>query len=191
MKVVFFVEKENLQKVKDLVGSGPNSLNKKLVTLINKRSLNFDEDGSYLVIDVSSGAARKLAEELLGNYAEVVEDTSEILKKIEELKERSLKGNYMVFSVEDENLKKVRDLVGIGEDSIVRQSLIFRDNRALGLDKEGDYLMIDGSEEACKEAQKRLKDLAEELEGEEKETVIKKIEEMENSAMEGFGGIFS
>ena len=50
--------------------------------------------------------------------------------------------------------------------------------------------MIDGSEEACEEAQERLKDVAKELEGDEKQKVIDKMKEMEESAMEGFGGIF-
>jgi len=50
--------------------------------------------------------------------------------------------------------------------------------------------MIDGTEEACNMAQEKLKDLATELTGEEKETVISKMKEMEDSALEGFGGIF-
>ncbi|MCD6477571.1 MAG: hypothetical protein J7K87_01070 [Candidatus Aenigmarchaeota archaeon] len=95
----------------------------------------------------------------------------------------------VVFFVEKENLNKVKDVVK--EDPIGRQSITFRDNVSLGLEKEGDYLLIDGSEEACKEAEERLRELAQELDGEEKETVIKKMKEMEESAMEGFGGIFS
>lgn len=94
----------------------------------------------------------------------------------------------VVFLVERENLNKAKDVTS--EEPIVRQSITFRDNKALGLEKEGDYLMVDGTEEACKEAQEKLKDLAEELEGEEKETVLIKMKEMEDSALEGFGGIF-
>ncbi|MCD6399025.1 MAG: hypothetical protein DRP20_02315 [Thermotogae bacterium] len=94
----------------------------------------------------------------------------------------------VVFFVEKENLNKVKDVTK--EDPIGRQSITFRDNVSLGLEKEGNYLLIDGSEEACKEAEERLKELAQELDGEEKETVIRKMKEMEESAMEGFGGIF-
>ncbi|UCG95843.1 MAG: hypothetical protein JSV92_02230 [archaeon] len=94
----------------------------------------------------------------------------------------------MVFFVEKENLNKVKDVTG--EEPIVRQSITFRDNKSLGLEKEGNYLMIDGSEEACRDAQEKLKDLAEELENEEKEKVIDKMKKMEDSALEGFGGIF-
>ena len=94
----------------------------------------------------------------------------------------------VVFFVEKENLNKVKDITK--EEPIVRQSITFRDNKSLGLEKEGNYLLIDGSEEACKVAREKLKDLAIELEGEEKETVINKMKEMENSALEGFGGIF-
>lgn len=93
-----------------------------------------------------------------------------------------------VFFVEKENLNKVKDITS--EEPIVRQSITFRDNRSLGLEKEGDYLLIEGSEEACKDAQEKLKDLTQELEDEEKEKVVEKIKEMEDSALEGFGGIF-
>lgn len=94
----------------------------------------------------------------------------------------------VVFFVEKENLNKAKDVTS--EDPIVRQSITFRDNKSLGLEKEGNYLMIDGAEEACKEAQEKLKEIAQELDEEEKETVIGKMKEMEDSALEGFGGIF-
>lgn len=94
----------------------------------------------------------------------------------------------VVFFVENDNLNKAKDVTG--KDPIVRQSITFRDNKSLGLEKEGNYLLIDGSEEACEAAQKNLKDVAEEMDGDEKESVIKKMKEMEDSALEGFGGIF-
>jgi len=81
-----------------------------------------------------------------------------------------------VFFIEKENTNKVKDIVN--QDPIGRQSITFRDNIALGLEKEGNYLLIDGMEEACKEAQEKLKDLTEELEGEEKEEVITKMKEL-------------
>lgn len=94
----------------------------------------------------------------------------------------------VVFFIEKENLNKAKDITS--EDPIVRQSITFRDNKSLGLEKEGNYLLIDGTEEACKEAQEKLKEITQELDGEEKETVIGKMKEMEDSALEGFGGIF-
>ncbi len=94
----------------------------------------------------------------------------------------------IVFFVDNENLNKVKDITR--EEPIVRQSITFRDNKSLGLEKEGNYLMINGSDEACEEAKNRLSDLAEILDGEEKDKIIEKINEMEDSALEGFGGIF-
>ncbi len=94
----------------------------------------------------------------------------------------------VVFFVGKENLNKAKDVTC--QEPIVRQSITFRDNLSLGLEKEGNYLMIDGSEEACKDAQKKLKELAKELKGKEKDTVVAKMKEMEDSALEGFGGIF-
>ena len=143
-----------------------------------------------MVFDANSGAAEKLVREVLEGYATVVEDISEILKKVEEMKETKLNGKYIVFSVDDDKLEKVRNIVGIGENSLVKQSITIRDNKSLGLETDGYYIMIDGSEEACEEAQERLKDVAKELEGDEKQKVIDKMKEMEESAMEGFGGIF-
>ncbi len=94
----------------------------------------------------------------------------------------------VIFFIEKDNLNKAKDITT--EEPIVRQSITFRDNKSLGLEKEGSFLLIEGSEEACGKASELLKETAEELEGEEKETVIKKMKEMEDSALEGFGGIF-
>jgi len=94
----------------------------------------------------------------------------------------------VVFFIEKENLNKVKDVTD--KDPIVRQSITFRDDKSLGMEKEGNYLLIDGAEEACREAQEKLKEIAQELEGEDMEAVVAKMKEMEESALEGFGGIF-
>jgi len=94
----------------------------------------------------------------------------------------------VVFFVEKEKLQNAKEI--INQDPIGRQSITIRDNKSLGLETDGYYIMIDGSEEACEEARERLKDVAKELEGDEKQKVIDKMKEMEESAMEGFGGIF-
>lgn len=95
----------------------------------------------------------------------------------------------VAFFIDKENVDKVKEITK--EDPIGRQSITLRGNKALGLEKEGSYLLIDGSEDACEAAQEKLEEIGEELEGEEKKKVIEKMKELEDSAMEGFGGIFT
>jgi|GEM_PF-1599860 len=190
MQVVFFVKNENLNKVKDLIGIGSNSLSKKLKSLLSKKTLGFDEEGAYLAMDAFSGATVKIAEELLSDYADLIEKNEEIINKIAEHNQEKMKGKYLLYSVKEENVETVRNLVGVGEKSLERQSITIRDNKSLGLEKEGNYLLIDGSEEACKAAQEMLRNIAQELKGKEKDKVVAKMKEMEDSALEGFGGIF-
>lgn len=93
-----------------------------------------------------------------------------------------------VFKIPKEKYGSLKEAV-VSNDLLSRQSLTFRDNKALGIEDEGYYLLIEGSEEAMEEARKVLEG-AEELKGEKAEELIKKIAEQEESAAEGFGSIF-
>ncbi|MCD6381774.1 MAG: hypothetical protein J7L43_02235 [Candidatus Aenigmarchaeota archaeon] len=82
---------------------------------------------------------------------------------------------------------KVDDIVK-KDDLISRQSLLWRSADSLGInDKEGYFLLIEGSEEAIEKAKNLLKDLAEVVKDDEE--IIKKIKEDEEKAMVGFGNI--
>lgn len=94
-----------------------------------------------------------------------------------------------VFFIPAENYSKAKNLV-YGDDLLSRQSINFRESKALGLNKEGYYLEIDGSEEAVKRLGELLKDIGKEVDKKEREEVLKKIEEQEESAAQGFGSIF-
>ncbi|NIO20658.1 MAG: hypothetical protein GTN76_07945 [Candidatus Aenigmarchaeota archaeon] len=94
-----------------------------------------------------------------------------------------------VFFIPSENYSKAKNLV-YEDDLISRQSINFRESKALGLKKEGYYLEIDGSEEAIKKLAELLKDLGKEVDKKEKEEVLQKISEQEESAAAGFGSIF-
>lgn len=76
------------------------------------------------------------------------------------------------------------------DDLVSKQSITTRDNSAIGKDKEGYYIQIDGDEEAIKKAREILKESAKELKGKDAEEVTKAIEGQESSAAEGFGAIF-
>jgi len=94
-----------------------------------------------------------------------------------------------VFFINPENYSKVKSLV-YADDVVSRQTINFREARALGLHKDGYYLEIDGPNEAVHKAKEILGDLAKEASGKEKEEFLKKIKAEEESAAEGFGSLF-
>ena len=94
-----------------------------------------------------------------------------------------------LFHLKTSDYPKAKDLVE-KDDITSRQSLTYREPSALGLKKEGYYLKINGSEESIKHAKEILKGLAEEIQGKEKDEVLKKIEEQEDQADSGFGLLF-
>ncbi|MEE9323413.1 MAG: hypothetical protein V3U72_02600 [Candidatus Aenigmarchaeota archaeon] len=94
-----------------------------------------------------------------------------------------------VFFVPSENFSKVKNAI-YGDNLISRQTINFRESRALGFEKDGYYLEIDGSGEAIKHTKELLGDMGKEVDEKEKEKILKKISEQEESAAEGFGSIF-
>jgi|GEM_PF-505877 hypothetical protein len=104
----------------------------------------------------------------------------------------------IVLSIEQKNLQKVKDIL-LKDDVVSRASIVFKEAKGL-TGKEGFYCYISGLEEQCKKALEKVKikdkktgeliELAKEVNGKEKEEVVRKIKEEENKALEGFGGIF-
>jgi len=94
-----------------------------------------------------------------------------------------------VFFIPTENFPKVKNAI-YGDDLVSRQTINFRESRALGFEKDGYYLEIDGSGEAIKRTKEILGDMGKEVDEKEKEKILKKISEQEESAAEGFGSIF-
>jgi Glu-tRNA(Gln) amidotransferase subunit E-like FAD-binding protein len=91
--------------------------------------------------------------------------------------------------VSKENAKKVEEILK-KDDICSRQSITVKDSEALGVEKEGCFVMICGEEESIERAKELIKDLTEEIEEEVLEEAKKKIEEEEEKAISGFGGIF-
>lgn len=92
-----------------------------------------------------------------------------------------------LFFVERSNYQKAKNLVEV-DDILSRQSFSFKEASSLGSDRDGFFLKISGTEESIKKAKEVLKDLAEIVE--DKEQILKTIEEQENQADEGFGSLF-
>lgn len=78
----------------------------------------------------------------------------------------------------------------LSKEPIVRQSILMRSAGSLGLKREGNVVLVEGSEEACKEAEMALRHITEEVKGKEKDETIRKIKEAEDRATEGFGHVF-
>jgi len=94
-----------------------------------------------------------------------------------------------VFFIPSENYSKAKNVI-YSDDVISRQTVNFRESHALGFDKDGYYLEIDGSEESIKRTKEVLDGMGKEVSEKEKEKIIKKIEEQESSAAQGFGTLF-
>lgn len=94
----------------------------------------------------------------------------------------------VIYEIEQSDLKKVKDKL-LKDDLVGRASVVFKDGKALEL---GDkyYCYLSGSEDACERSEELMKELGKKVDGEEKEKVIQKIQEEEDQAMQGFGGIF-
>jgi hypothetical protein len=94
-----------------------------------------------------------------------------------------------VFFITMEHYSGVKNLL-YADDTVSRHTINFREARALGFNKDGYYLEIDGSHEAIEKAKHLIGDKGKEVAGHEKDEVLKKIKEQEDSAAEGFGALF-
>lgn len=95
----------------------------------------------------------------------------------------------LVFFVEKEKLESVKN--SLSKDPFSRHSATIRDAEILESERKGNFILFEGSEKVCKDLKEELEGLAEELKGEKKSEIMEKIQEEEESAMKGFGGIFS
>ena len=91
-----------------------------------------------------------------------------------------------VFFIKSENKLTVENMLRKNE-LINRGSITIKDAKTLDSEKEGFYFILDLSVEASKKADELLKEISEKVDN--KENIIKKVEEQENSATQGFGNI--
>lgn len=95
----------------------------------------------------------------------------------------------LIFFVGSESMGEVKDL--LSEDPYSRHSITFRSARSLDRDRDGSFLLFEGTEDVCEDLKEEIDDIADEFEGEKREELLDEIEGAEEDAMEGFGGIFS
>ncbi len=91
-----------------------------------------------------------------------------------------------VFKVDNEKKMKAEDVLKRDEE-VNRGSIIVKSAASLDIDEDCYFIIVDVPEEKMPKAKELLKDLAEVYK--DKDKVLKKIDEQENSAIEGFGNI--
>lgn len=91
-----------------------------------------------------------------------------------------------VYDVPPSNLSKAQDLLG-KDDITSRQSIYTRTAVSIGLKEDKTYLIFDGSEDSIKIADNLLNPLATKLQGQAKESILKKFDDIENASAAGFG----
>lgn len=91
-----------------------------------------------------------------------------------------------VFLVGSENKNKA-EMILKKDDEISRGSIVMRESAALGFSDEGIFFILDAPENCIKKAEELLKDMGKRYA--KSEDVLKKVEEQEDTAIEGLGNI--
>ncbi len=91
-----------------------------------------------------------------------------------------------VFLIKSE-FKSKAETVLKSDDEISRGSIQIKDPSSLDIDEEGVFIIVDLPENLIEKAEDLLKDFGEKYK--DKEKVLEKIKEQEDSAIQGFGNI--
>jgi hypothetical protein len=91
-----------------------------------------------------------------------------------------------VFLVKTENKQKVEDMLK-KDDIISRGSITIKSPSSIDMKEDGYFFILDMPESSLKRVEELVKGLAEKYK--DRETVISRVQEQEDSAIEGFGNI--
>jgi hypothetical protein len=98
--------------------------------------------------------------------------------------------DFLFYFEKSKELNNLLALNPYDENSFARVGYTLKDGKSIG-EKEGFYVYIKTDEEIGSKLGKKLFEIkGVEVKGEEKERVLKKINDQEQSAIEGFGSIF-
>jgi hypothetical protein len=95
---------------------------------------------------------------------------------------------YVIFSIPGENKNKAKEV--LKDDIISRQSITIREASALKIEKDVQFILIEGESTALDRAKDMFKDLGSVEEGSAAEHIYAKFKEDEAGAAEGVGFIF-
>jgi uncharacterized protein YaaR (DUF327 family) len=96
---------------------------------------------------------------------------------------------YMAF-VKKENVSKADNKLREDFDLAAKQSISIRDAKSLGLEDEGSYFLISGSNEGVEKCKELLKEFVEEVPEEKLKKAKEEMDKESEIAAQGFGGIF-
>ena len=92
--------------------------------------------------------------------------------------------------VKKENVNKAEEALKGDFDLASKQSIKIRDAGSLGLEGDGSYFYITGSDEGVEKCKELLKEFIEEAKQEDLDKAKEKIKEEDDAAAAGIGGIF-
>jgi len=95
MEIVILVNKENFQKVKDMLLKD-DVVSRASIIFKDASSLGFDEDGYYCHVSGSEKACKKV-EELTKDFAKKTKNADEVLEKIKEEESIAMTGFGDIF----------------------------------------------------------------------------------------------
>ncbi len=100
---------------------------------------------------------------------------------------------YVVFDVKGPKAEVDRILQDVQDprvDVVSRQSLLFRDAKALGFPAYGTFVVVEGTEAGLAAAEALFKDIGKKLDAKNAEAVYRAIRAQEDDAASGMGLIF-
>jgi hypothetical protein len=95
---------------------------------------------------------------------------------------------YVIFSVPNEHKNKIKEI--IRDDIVSRQSITTRDAGAIKVEREVQFVLIEGDESALERAKELFKDISTVEEGTAAEEIYAKFKEDEAEAAASVGFIF-
>jgi hypothetical protein len=96
--------------------------------------------------------------------------------------------SYAIFSVDNEKRNKIKEI--ISDDLISRQSITTRDAKAIKIEKEVQFVLIEGDEQAIEKAKELFQEIGTVIDPAEAEDIYQKLKEDEQGAAAGVGFIF-
>ena len=90
-----------------------------------------------------------------------------------------------------ENVRKAEETLKTDFDVAAKQSITVRDAKSLGLNYDGSFFLIDGSDTGVNRCKELIKEFVFEVKEEELKKARDTIKKEEEIAAEGMGGIFN
>ena len=98
--------------------------------------------------------------------------------------------DYIIF-VKKENVQKAEGILRADTYEAAKESINVKDASTLGIEAEGSFFYISGTDKGVEKCKEMIKEFVEEIEQEKLDQAKNKIKEEEEKAAEAMGGIFN